>query len=66
MPITAGNFEKLAADGFYDGVISSGSSNGFMIQGGDHIGDGSRRSRLHHKRRVHRPEQKRPGDDIDG
>ena len=35
MPITAGNFEKLAADGFYDGVIFHRVIDGFMIQGGD-------------------------------
>ncbi|NLX39159.1 MAG: peptidylprolyl isomerase [Methanothrix sp.] len=40
MPITAGNFEKLAADGFYDGVIFHRVIDGFMIQGGDPSGTG--------------------------
>ncbi len=40
MPITAGNFEKLVKDGFYDGVIFHRIINGFMIQGGDPTGTG--------------------------
>jgi len=40
MPITAGNFEKLVADGFYDGVIFHRVIDGFMIQGGDPTGTG--------------------------
>ena len=40
MPVTAGNFEKLAADGFYDGVIFHRVIDGFMIQGGDPSGTG--------------------------
>lgn len=40
MPITAGNFEKLASEGFYDGVIFHRVINGFMIQGGDPTGTG--------------------------
>lgn len=40
MPITAGNFEKLVRDGFYDGVIFHRVINGFMIQGGDPTGSG--------------------------
>lgn len=35
MPITAGNFEKLVSEGFYDGVLFHRVINGFMIQGGD-------------------------------
>jgi len=35
MPITAGNFLKLAKDGFYDGTKFHRVINGFMIQGGD-------------------------------
>ena len=40
MPITAGNFEKLVNEGFYDGVIFHRIINGFMIQGGDPTGTG--------------------------
>ena len=42
MPITAGNFEKLARSGFYDGVIFHRVIPGFMIQGGDPTGTGFR------------------------
>jgi len=41
MPITAGNFEKLVKQGFYDGVIFHRVIDGFMIQGGDPTGTGS-------------------------
>lgn len=41
MSITAGNFEKLVNDGFYDGVIFHRVIDGFMIQGGDPSGTGS-------------------------
>lgn len=40
MPITAGNFEKLVKDGFYDGVIFHRVIDDFMIQGGDPTGTG--------------------------
>src|SRR3989344_4452632 len=40
MPITAGNFEKLVSQGFYDGVIFHRVIAGFMIQGGDPAGTG--------------------------
>lgn len=40
MPITTGNFKKLVADGFYDGVIFHRIIPGFMIQGGDPTGTG--------------------------
>lgn len=40
MPITAGNFEKLVNQGFYNGVIFHRVINGFMIQGGDPTGTG--------------------------
>ncbi|MCX6709381.1 MAG: peptidylprolyl isomerase [Candidatus Woesearchaeota archaeon] len=40
MPVTAGNFKKLAEDGFYNGVIFHRVMNGFMIQGGDPTGTG--------------------------
>ncbi len=39
-PITAGNFEKLVKEGFYDGVIFHRVIDGFMIQGGDPTGTG--------------------------
>lgn len=41
MPITAGNFKKLAEEGFYDGVIFHRVIDGFMVQGGDPTGTGS-------------------------
>lgn len=41
MPITAGNFEKLVKEGFYDGVIFHRIIDGFMIQGGDPTGTGT-------------------------
>ncbi len=40
MPITAGNFEKLVKQGFYDNVIFHRVIDGFMIQGGDPTGTG--------------------------
>jgi len=40
MPITAGNFEKLVQQKFYDSVIFHRVINGFMIQGGDPTGTG--------------------------
>jgi peptidylprolyl isomerase len=40
MPVTAGNFEKLVKSGFYDGVIFHRIIDGFMIQGGDPLGNG--------------------------
>ena len=41
MPITAGNFEKLVSEGYYDGIIFHRVIDGFMIQGGDPDGDGT-------------------------
>ena len=35
MPITTGNFVKLAKEGFYNGTIFHRVIDGFMIQGGD-------------------------------
>src|SRR4030042_7050259 len=40
MPITAGNFEKLVSEGFYDKTIFHRVIDGFMIQGGDPAGTG--------------------------
>ena len=40
MPITTGNFVKLAKEGFYDGTIFHRVISGFMIQGGDPQGTG--------------------------
>jgi peptidyl-prolyl cis-trans isomerase B (cyclophilin B) len=40
-PTTVANFKKLAADGFYDGVIFHRVIPDFMIQGGDPTGTGS-------------------------
>ena len=41
MPITAGNFEKLVRDKYYDGVIFHRIIPNFMIQGGDPTGTGA-------------------------
>lgn len=41
MPITAGNFEKLVAQGFYDGTVFHRVIADFMVQGGDPKGDGT-------------------------
>ncbi len=40
MPITAGNFEKLVKEGFYDGIIFHRVIPNFMIQSGDPTGTG--------------------------
>ena len=39
-PKTVANFEKLAKEGFYDGLIFHRVIAGFMIQGGDPTGPG--------------------------
>ena len=39
-PITVKNFEKLVSEGFYDGLTFHRIIPGFMIQGGDSLGNG--------------------------
>ena len=40
-PKTVDNFRRLAADGFYDGVVFHRVIKGFMVQGGDPTGTGT-------------------------
>ena len=40
-PITVSNFAKLVNEGFYDGLTFHRIISGFMIQGGDPLGDGT-------------------------
>ena len=40
-PITVTNFVKLAQEGFYDGLTFHRIISGFMIQGGDPLGNGT-------------------------
>lgn len=40
-PATCANFEKLVKQGFYDGLTFHRIIRGFMIQGGDPLGNGT-------------------------
>lgn len=40
-PVTVENFEKLVKEGFYDGLTFHRIMDGFMIQGGDPLGNGT-------------------------
>ena len=40
-PITVDNFLKLAKEGFYDGLTFHRIIKGFMVQGGDPLGNGT-------------------------
>ena len=40
-PISVTNFINLATEGFYDGLTFHRIINGFMIQGGDPLGNGT-------------------------
>ena len=40
-PNTVNNFLSLASSGFYDGLTFHRIINGFMIQGGDPVGNGT-------------------------
>lgn len=39
-PLTVANFEKLVSEGFYDGLTFHRIIPGFMVQGGDPLGNG--------------------------
>lgn len=39
-PVTTANFKKLVSEKFYDGLTFHRVINGFMIQGGDPLGNG--------------------------
>ena len=46
-PVTCANFEKLVSEGFYDGLTFHRIIRGFMIQGGDPLGNGTGGSKAH-------------------
>ncbi|NLC88735.1 MAG: peptidylprolyl isomerase, partial [Clostridiaceae bacterium] len=48
-PVTVANFQKLVAEGFYNGIIFHRIIPGFMIQGGDPQGTGTGGSDTHIK-----------------
>ena len=45
-PKTVENFEKLVSEGFYDGLTYHRIIKGFMIQGGDPLGNGTGDSKV--------------------
>ena len=45
-PKTVENFEKLVSEGFYDGLTVHRIIKGFMIQGGDPLGNGTGDSKV--------------------
>ena len=45
-PKTVENFEKLVSEGFYDGLTFHRIIKGFMIQGGDPLGNGTDDSKV--------------------
>ena len=45
-PKTVENFEKLVSEGFYDGLTFHRIIKGFMIQGGDPLGNGTGASKV--------------------
>ncbi len=49
-PMSVNNFVFLANEGFYDGVIFHRIIRGFVVQGGDPTGTGTRRPRLQVRR----------------
>ncbi|MBR2991353.1 MAG: peptidylprolyl isomerase [Solobacterium sp.] len=46
-PLTCANFRKLVKEGFYDGLTFHRIIKGFMIQGGDPLGNGTGGSKDH-------------------
>ena len=45
-PKTVENFEKLVSEGFYDGLTFHRIIKGFMIQGGDPLGNGTGQTKV--------------------